>query len=121
MLEKPKVGCSMHDKNDLEHLRTEFEERQSPTTFPETLRAGRSVDEFLWKGDPKATPVQRVGLFIFAVMFLFVFVGFVVFTIIDHYWLNKLMGLAFATLSGIVGFRLLLNAFRHKKHLRVSR
>lgn len=37
----------MHDKSDLEHLRTEFEEKQSATTFPETLRAGRGVDEFL--------------------------------------------------------------------------
>jgi hypothetical protein len=111
----------MNDRRDLEHLRRDLEEKQSATTFPETLRAGRSVDEFLWKGDSKATPIQRVGLFIFALMFLLPFIGFVVFTIIDPYWINKLMGLVLGTLSGIAGFRLLRNAFLHKKHHRVDR
>jgi hypothetical protein len=121
MLEKTDKGCPMDEKSDPGHLRIEYEEKQSATTYPETLRAGRTVDEFLWKGDPKAAPVQRVGLFIFALMFLIPFIGFVVFTIADHYWLNKLIGVTLGTLCGIAGFRLLYNAFRHKKHQRAHR
>ena len=105
----------MAHRHDTDEMLKEVERKQGAATWPETLEAGHSVDEFLWKGDPKATPVQRMGLFIFAVMFLGLFVGFVVFTFIDRYWTNKLMGLFFATLTGIFGFRFLRNAFRHKK------
>jgi hypothetical protein len=124
-LRSQKVECSMRDKSDLEHLRTELEEKQSATTFPETIRAGRSVDEFLWKGDPKATRVQRVGLFIFAAMFLFLFVCFLAIMIVmfvkrDFDWVSFLIVLMFATLSGIAGFRFLFNAFRHQKHHKVN-
>jgi hypothetical protein len=85
---------------------------------------GHAVDEFLWKGDPKATLIQRVGLFIFASMFLSICVGFIVVIVvmvIQRDWVTFLMGLGFATLSGIAGFRFLLNAFRLQKHHRPDR
>jgi hypothetical protein len=111
----------MPDQSDLDSLRSEFKEGQSTTTFPENLPAGRSVDEFLWEGDPKATPVQRVGLFIFGPWFLFFFLGFVAFAIFDHDWLIKLIGLSLATLSGILGCRPVLNALRHSRPHRKDR
>lgn len=111
----------MQHENELDGQREEFEERQSATTFPEILRAGRSVDEFLWRGDPKATPVQRVGLVIFALMFLFLFVVSVVAMIVmivrhDFDWISFLVPLTVGALSGILGFRFLSNVFRHQRH-----
>jgi hypothetical protein len=93
--------------------------KQGPTKRPETLEAGRSVDEFLWKGDPRATPVQRAGLAVFAVMYLSLFVGFMVFVLksaLEHEWINVVVFLAMPALSGIAGFRLLRNVFRREAH-----
>lgn len=98
------------------HLREGNGDEEAPQIGPHTYEYdGRAVDEFLWKGDPKATPIQRVGSFIISLWFLLPFAGFIAFVILDHYWLNKLIGLAMATVTGILGFRLLLNTFRHKK------
>lgn len=114
----------MSHKSGLHRVLEGIDQNQRATTFPETLRAGRSVDEFLWKGDPKAPLIQRVGLFIFASMFLSLFVGLIVVIvvmIIQRDWLNSLWVLVVATLSGIAGFRFLFNAFRRQKHHRAER
>lgn len=106
----------MQKEHDTEQLLKEIDRDQSPVTWPQNLNAGRAVDQFLWKGDPKATPIQRAGLVIFALMFLLVFVVFVVIVIVNHDWVVTLFGLMMTTLSGIAAFRFLSNAFRHQKH-----
>jgi len=52
-----------------DQIREEIEAKQKSILFPDGLRAGRSVDEFLWKGDPNAKPIQRAGLVVFGLMF----------------------------------------------------
>jgi hypothetical protein len=99
----------------------EISRKQGPVTWPDTLETGRRVDEFLWKGDPKATPVQRAGLAIFAVMFLFCFVLSVVVMIVGHDAPTIVIGLLLGTFSGIAGFRLLRNVFRRQAHRSGSR
>ncbi len=111
----------MQQEHDTEQLLKEIDRDQSPVTWPQTLNSGRAVDQFLWKGDPKATPIQRVGLVIFALMFLLVFVSFVVVIIVIHDWVVILFGMMMTTLSGIAAFRFLSNAFRHQKHHEVDR
>lgn len=106
----------MQKEHDTEQLLKEIDRDQSPVTWPQNLNAGRAVDQFLWKGDPKATPIQRAGLVIFALMFLLVFVVFVVIVIVIHDWVVTLFGLVMTTLSGIAAFRFLSNAFRHQRH-----
>jgi hypothetical protein len=85
----------------------------------------RSVDELLWKGDPKASPVQRVGLVIYALMFLFLFVVLIVIIVMivkDGFdWISFLGVLMMGTLSGIFGFRFLFNAFRRQRHHKEDR
>ena len=98
--------------HDTDELLKEIDRKQGAAKWPETLEAGRSVDEFLWKGDPKATPVQRVGLAIFAVGFLFLFVFSIVLIVVRRDGPSILIGLIIATPSGIAGFRLLRNVFR---------
>ncbi|HEX4321824.1 MAG TPA: hypothetical protein VHZ52_13010 [Acidobacteriaceae bacterium] len=46
--------------------------RQSNTLWPDALRNGRSVDAFLWKGDPNAPLVQRIGAWIFGLTFILI-------------------------------------------------
>jgi Flp pilus assembly protein TadB len=110
----------MSHKSEAEQIR-EIEEKQRATNWPEALQAGRSVDEFLWKGDPKAKPIQRAGLAVFATMFLSLFAVSVVVVIAKHDWTVTLVALIPGTLSGIAGFRLLRNTFRHDRHTRNQR
>lgn len=120
MDETYEVAALSHER-DIQELLKETDGEQSPVTWPETtLNPGRAVDAFLWKGDPKATPIQRAGLVIYALMFLLPFAGFVVVMIVmivkhDFYWVSFLAVLMMGTLSGIFGFRLLFNVFRHQK------
>lgn len=43
---------------------------QRNTLWPDTLRNGALVDAFLWKGSPNATPIQRIGIALFGLLFL---------------------------------------------------
>ena len=62
----------MSHRRDLDKFIDEFRARQQNSSFPDTVRNGRSVDFFLWKGSPNPSLVQRIG----AWMFGFVFMGF---------------------------------------------
>jgi hypothetical protein len=59
----------MANHPQFEEIREEIEAKQRSVLFPDGLRAGKSVDDFLWKGDPNAKPIQRAGLVVFAVTF----------------------------------------------------
>lgn len=62
----------MKDENGFDRIREDVEERQKAILWEDSLKGGRSVDAFLWKGDPKARLVQRIGLVVFAVAFLLI-------------------------------------------------
>jgi hypothetical protein len=99
------------------HKREQWEgelvNRQRNIVFPDTVRNGRSVDALLWRGDPHATRVQRIGIAVFAATYLllgalFIYMG----------WHGdpqdsalKLVGLLFAAPLIYVGVRLLKNTF----------
>jgi len=101
--------------SELERLREKTEEKQRATIWPDTLGAARTVDEFLWKGDVNATPIQRAGLVIFASIFLFSAFGFGVFILSQASWSLKLEFLPFGLIALVVGVRLARNAFRRQK------
>jgi Flp pilus assembly protein TadB len=103
----------MAEMKDLERIREDAEERQRAILVPDLIRSGRSVDEFMWKGDPKASPVQRIGLLIFGVMFL-VFFALAVLLIVTRKWEGLPVGLVVGVISGIFSFRFLRNAFKKK-------
>ncbi|MGA3010399.1 MAG: hypothetical protein ABSD72_09070 [Terracidiphilus sp.] len=44
--------------------------KQSNTLWPDTMKNSSGVDEFLWKGDPSAPLVQRIGAWIFGLVFI---------------------------------------------------
>jgi hypothetical protein len=100
-------------KSPLDRIREETEEKQRAILWPDMLRSGRSVDEFLWKGDRRATPVQRIGLVVFATMFLFCASIFAVLLFKEDTWGGRVVEIIIGLLTGIPGVRLLINAFRH--------
>jgi len=105
----------MPSLTELERLREETEEKQRATIWPDTLGAGRTVDEFLWKGDVNATPIQRAGLVIFASIFIFSALGFGVFIFGQASWALKVEFFSFGLIALVVGVRLVRNAFRRQK------
>ena len=101
----------MANHPQFDEIREEIEAKQRTVLFEDGLRAGKSVDDFLWKGDPNAKPIQRAGLVVFAVTFWIVGVF-----IIAIGWakdegvaclVTSLIGLA----SVLISIRLLRNAF----------
>jgi hypothetical protein len=64
-----------HDDDGPERFRAYVEAKQRNIDWPDTLRNSSSVDGFLWKGSKHLTGVQRAGLWIFGIFFLFASVG----------------------------------------------
>ena len=71
-------GANLMDESpkSFEHIREEVEDAQKATIWPDAMRNGRPVDAFLWRGDPKAKPVQRIGLIVFALTFMLLSLAF---------------------------------------------
>lgn len=110
----------MSRERNTQELLKETDREQSPVTWPETtLNSGRAIDAFLRKGDPNATPIQRLGLVVYALMFLFlfaIFVGLIIGIVVKHEfdWPTFLALLMMGTLTGIFGFRFLFNVLRRQ-------
>ncbi len=60
----------MRKEQEFEEIREDIDAKQRATVWPDTLRNGSSVDAFLWRGDPRAKPIQRAGLVVFGLTFL---------------------------------------------------
>ncbi len=88
-------------------LYEEVQARQRNTTWPDVTRNAGSVDALLWRGSPKATVVQRIGIAIFSVFFLFLGVGTAIWAVERH---STVQGLV-AFFAIIVGLRIGVNAF----------
>lgn len=68
----------MHsDQDPQQRLVEDVKQKQSNTLWPDAPNNGRSVDEFLWKGNPDAPLVQRIGACIFGLTFMLCGAGFV--------------------------------------------
>ncbi len=61
----------MQQKSELDRIREEAEMKQRAILWLDMLRSGRTVDEFLWKGSPRATPIQSIGVALLGILFLF--------------------------------------------------
>src|SRR4051794_17621387 len=54
----------------LDKLMDETRASQRNIVFPDTVRNGRSVDAFLWRGSPHPPLVQRIGAWMFGLVFM---------------------------------------------------
>jgi len=103
----------MRTRNE-SRLVSEVRSRQRNTVWPDTLRNTALVDCFLWKGSPDATPVQRIGTFLFGMLFLWPAVLLLCFGLFEPGGaLPKILMLLFALPWIGVGCKLMRNAFRH--------
>jgi hypothetical protein len=94
-----------------ERFLEELEARQRSILWPDYLRANRNVFEFLWKGDPNAKPVQRAGLFIFAMHFWLMGVYFAAGIWASGAWGGRVVGSVIGLVLVPISIRLFLNAF----------
>ena len=60
----------MSNREDMEKFIDEVRARQRNIVFPDTVRNGRAVDVFLWRGSPNPTLAQRIVAWIFGIVFL---------------------------------------------------
>jgi hypothetical protein len=89
----------------------DLQARQRNTVWPDTLRNGRTVDAFLWKGSPDATPVQRVGSAIIGLAFLAMGFTFVFISVYREGSGSSLFIMLFGLFWILIGCKLFGNAF----------
>jgi hypothetical protein len=102
----------MSGKSELDRIREEAEAKQKGILWPDMLRSSRSVDEFLWKGDPRAKPVQRIALVLYGTLFLILTSVCLAVGWKQDDWLARVIVIAIGSLAGIAGVRFMRNAFR---------
>jgi hypothetical protein len=91
---------------------------QRNIVFPDTVRNGRSVDVFLWRGSPDPTIVQRIAAWMIGLFLVSIGLGFL--TQIrsaseDEYpWAGYVVGFlwSFACIAG--GAKVFRNGFRNR-------
>ena len=107
-----------HKEYGMEELRAEVIEQQKAILWEDQLERNRPVNEFMWKGNPHAKPVQRAGLIVFACAFLLLAVCFVSIAFekrFENDASNKVFPLSFAVLLVLVSIRFIRNAFLRSK------
>jgi hypothetical protein len=98
-------------------VREQIEAKQKAILWEDGLRNGKSVDEFLWKGDPKAKPIQRAGLIIFGFTFLLIAIGIASIPFQKKFEDGWAIDFLMALFSLLIAIRLFRNAFlRPPKH-----
>jgi hypothetical protein len=104
--------------------RSKFEDdvqsRQRNTVWPDTLRNGRTIDGFLWRGSPDATRVQRAGMAIFGLAFLAAGFTFVYIAVSRGGSGPSLFIMLFGLFWVVIGCKLLGNAFVTKSKNKIG-
>ena len=60
----------MRHRRDLDKFIDETRASQRNIVFPDTVRNGRSVDVFFWRGSPAPTLVQRIAAWMLGLTFI---------------------------------------------------
>jgi hypothetical protein len=89
----------------------DIEAKQKNTTWPDTMINSRSVDAFLWKGDPNAPLVQRIGAWIFGLTFILGGLLWVDVAYEKHWGVIGVLSIGWF----LVGGKVFLNGFRRRK------
>lgn len=98
----------MDHRPDLDKLIDETRASQRNIVFPDAVRNGRAVDVFLWKGSPNPPLVQRIGAWMFGLLFIGFGLTFWVIAKEDRHG----DGPIFALILGLFGLAVLLVGIR---------
>jgi hypothetical protein len=101
----------MNHEDEFKDIREEIENKQKAILWEDARKGGRGVDAFLWKGDPYAKPVQRIGLIVFGAQFLFLAVFMSSIPFQKHFDDGWPVEFLMATGSFLISLRLFRNAF----------
>jgi len=101
----------MEEEPRFREIREDVEAKQRAILWPDALRAGKSVDEFLWKGDPNAKPIQRAGLVVFGFSFWILGVSIIAIGWAKDEGLACLVMSLVGSAAALISIRLLRNAF----------
>jgi hypothetical protein len=85
--------------------------RQRNIVWPDTLRNGRAVDVFLWRGSMKPPLVQSIGAWLIGVAYIMVGLGLVGFAIELKSVFSFLPALAYV----LLGIRVFRNGFGKRR------
>jgi hypothetical protein len=107
MMESQESQVSKHHDPGAE-LHTEVQARQRNTTWPDAMVNSKSVDELIFKGSPKATKVQRVGIAIIGGTYLLAGLGIMMIASEQH---SRISGFV-SIVALAVGIRIIWNAVR---------
>ncbi len=99
------------DEHSFDQIREDVDARQRAILWEDARKGGRSVDAFLWKGDPKAKLILRVGLVVFALQFLLLAVALASIPFQKNFEDGWSIDFFLALLALLVSMRLLRNAF----------
>jgi hypothetical protein len=85
--------------------------KQKNVVWPNPLRNSRGVDELLWRGSSKATPVQRIGIALFGFCYLILAIAMIGIGKEDGSIAFYVVGIAML----LLGARVLFNSVRKAK------
>ena len=109
----------MSPHRDLDKLIDESRASQRNIVFPDTVRNGRAVDVFLWRGSPNPPLVQRIGAWMLGLLFMGFGLAFLYLAREDRHGDGLIFSLVvglIALASFLVGVRIFRNGFpRHIK------
>lgn len=105
---------SSNRRKDLDSYIEDIKARQRNLIWPDVLRGGRAVDEFLWKGAGDAPLVQRIGAVVLALVYIMAAALIVDVAVEQGEWFIG-VGVIFAFGAGAWFIR---NALRRKKRKR---
>lgn len=94
----------------------ELRDRQRDIVFPDTVRNGRNVDLIMWRGNPDAPLIQRIGIGLFALLFLGWAIALIALALESGADNWPLIAVALPFL--FVSIRLGMNTFRRKQNIR---
>lgn len=98
----------MNHRDPQDHLIEDVKPSQRNTLWPDAMVNSSSVDGVLWKGSPKATKVQRIGIAICGLTFALLGVSFELIASQKNELVPAFLGLLLLAL----GTKLFLNAFK---------
>jgi hypothetical protein len=85
--------------------------KQRNTVWPDTMVNSRGVDAFLWRGDPDAPLVQRIGTCVFGLIFILIGLGWVDAAFEKHDLVFGVLSIAWF----LIGGKVFLNGFRKRR------
>ena len=105
----------MSHHRSLDKLIEKTRTSQRNIVFPDTVRNGRAVDVFLWRGSPNPTRVQRIGAWIIGLLTIGVGIGFLYLAvkarIEEGFSFSVVAEAAFALAVAWLGIRTFRNGF----------